>query len=109
MPRRLFLFAICTTAHFVAAVSAFIWSYSVNSVAFDGKPMGWIGRHLAGPLANALSFPILPIIEKTALFGFYPTPLLQWLLIVGNSVVWGMAAGLIISYLATWNVHRRRT
>jgi hypothetical protein len=102
------LFAICATVHFAAAVSAFAWSYSVTSLAFDGRPTGAIGRHLAGPLATALWFPILPIMETAAANGFRPSPVIQWLLLAGNSAVWGFAATLVISRLARPRAGRQR-
>ena len=101
MPRYVFLFAICTGAHFAAAIVAFAWSFSVASNAFDGRPIGAIGRHLAGPLADTLGFPILTVIEKTATVGVTLSPVLQWLLLVGNSAIWGMAVSLIIIYVRT--------
>jgi hypothetical protein len=77
MPRSVVLFAIFTAGHFVAAVSAFAWTFSVSSKAFDGKPSGVISAHLAGPLADILWFPILPILETTASYGFKLSPMLN--------------------------------
>ncbi len=98
MPRYVFLFAICTGAHFAAAIVAFAWSFSVTSNAFDGRPIGAISRHLAGPLADTLGFPLLAVMDKTAIVGVTFSPVLQWLLLLGNSAIWGMAVSLIITY-----------
>jgi hypothetical protein len=43
--------------HFCASVAAFLWGYVVSSAAFDGRPISWLSRALAGPLHEALWFP----------------------------------------------------
>lgn len=89
---------MCATLHFVAALAAFAWSFSVSSDAFDGRPVSALGRLVAGRLTEVLWFPMMPLVDQAATLGFRPAPGLQWLLLGANSALWGLVAALLVQW-----------
>jgi hypothetical protein len=89
--RRALTLAGLTLVHAVASLAAMLWSYSVSSVAFEGRPVPWLARHLAGPLEQVLWFPLV-LFTRTAVQGVETAPWLQYMLVLGNSALWALAA-----------------
>lgn len=91
-----YLFLTFTLMHFVASVSAFLWSYRVSSDAFDGRQLSWFSRNLAQPLSDLLWLPIVSMHRWSTLDGLW-----GYLPIIANSLLWGLALVLIIKWFSS--------
>jgi hypothetical protein len=105
MLHRTPLFLTCSSIHFAAAISAFAWSFSASSDAFDGREVSWLGRHIASAAVEVLWFPVPALAQAARSIGYHPSPLTQWLLLLANSALWGLVVALLITRL--WPAARR--
>lgn len=93
---------VLTGIHLVAALAALLWSFKVSSDVLEGRPVSWLGRHVAGRLTDFLWFPVRPAVEALQHQGFWLPPVLQWAVLTANSGLWAIAL------LAAWSLLRRR-
>jgi hypothetical protein len=90
MKHKLLVPLVLSAVHFAASVGALLWVYRVSSDAFDGRTITWFSRHLAGPLADILWFPLALLIRWIVLpgaWGYVP--------MIANSLLWGTALTLL--------------
>jgi hypothetical protein len=85
---------VFTLLHFILSSAAFLWSFSVTSKVFDGREVSIIALNVPKVLFDILLFPLSAVIHSFSLPGLW-----GWLPILVNSLLWGFAISIIISWL----------
>ncbi|MEY4729624.1 MAG: hypothetical protein RL020_782 [Pseudomonadota bacterium] len=85
---------VFTLLHFILGFAAFLWSFSVTSDVFEGLEVSTVARSASGPLIEILWFPVNVLGHWIRLPGLW-----GWLPIMVNSLLWGIAITILLSWL----------
>ena len=92
MRRKIITVVVFAACHFVAMILSTVVAFEITFRAFDGAEYAPYVRSVANGAAMILSHPGRLLLRARL------SKEMEWLVVAGNSVLWGLAATLITHY-----------
>lgn len=103
--RSILLVAALSAAHFAAVFVAFCWAFARSLERFDAGGDPTIVDAILNGVVNVLWFPLLQFAHANGIHN----DAAEWILVIANSVLWGLGLYAISLIVANAQLHSRRT